>query len=243
MTMHIPRRFLAPMTWTMLSFALAAVLILAASISARAQGIPMTCDQARSYLVDNGGSRTNVVIASRKIVGCGDMAPTTLVAAIRTATPGSVRDSMAQQAAWILSDRRLLDSVIVLSRSAQVTAARRTVALELLTHYADSLAALLPEALSDPMNIVIAHRIHGGYVTGSMPLTSADQVRALDAIDWIGRNESDSTVRTLAKRAHHQLSIRRAPEGARHTNELSRQGDSAHWCVFAYARIAARRGA
>jgi hypothetical protein len=173
--------------------------------------VPMACDVARGWLVQNDGSRTNILVASRRIVTCGDIAPATLMAALRNATAGSVRDTVAREAAWLLSDRRLLDSAIALSRDAQVPASRRLVALELLTHYADSLAALLPGSIDDPSNIVIAHRMHGGYIPGIMPLTSADQTRALDAIDWMGGNESDATVRGLAQRAHHQLLIRRAP--------------------------------
>jgi hypothetical protein len=212
MTMPILIKCTKRPTWTSLYVALVGVsAIFAAPFKARAQSISMTCDQAKNHLVGTGGSRTNIVLASRRIVRCGNMAPTTLMSAIRGAAPGTVRDSVTKEAAWYLSDRRLLDSVIVLSRDGGVTAARRLLALELLTHYADSLAALLPGALSDPSNIVIAHRIHGGYIPGNMPLTPADQARALDAIDWLGRNESDANVRTLAQRAHHQLLIRRQP--------------------------------
>jgi hypothetical protein len=169
----------------------------------------MPCVTARNLLLEDGGSHDYVDIASVRIMNCGDIAPTTLIATLRNATPDSQRDSAAQYAAWALSDRRLFDSVIVLSRCAQVTAARRQVALDLLVHYADSLASLAPGGLSDPIGLVISHRIHGFYIPSSDPLDAGDQDRALAAIWRLAREEPDGRLRRLAKLAAEQLELRR----------------------------------
>ena len=188
----------------------ALALIVAVPGSTRAQpSFPMSCDQARHYLIVEGASRTNIVLASRRIVTCGDMAPTTLMATIRSASPGTVRDTVAKEAAWLLSDRRLLDSVIALSRDLRVGVARRTVALELLTHYADGKASLLPGLQHDPMPLVIAHRMHGDYFSGNAPMDAKDQDRALAAIRQVGLDEPDDDLRLLAKLAAEQLGLRR----------------------------------
>jgi hypothetical protein len=169
----------------------------------------MTCEQARNYL-KQGGERTNVVVASRRIVACGDLAPTTLIAALRIAPPGSARDSVTQEAAWYLSDRRLLDSTIALSRDLHVTGERRGVALALLTHYADSLAYLVPGGLADSSGMVIATLQHGSYVASSYSLTATDQSRALDAIAWIAANEREAGIKALAQAAYSILLRRRS---------------------------------
>jgi hypothetical protein len=105
----------------------------------------------------------------------------------------------------------MLDSVTALSKDLHVTVERRTVALGLLTHYADSLASLLPRGLSDPMEIVIAHRVEGGYVLGGVPLTAEDQVKALQGIGSMSEHEPDSTLKSLARHAYAQLVARGRP--------------------------------
>ena len=165
--------------------ALAGLFSIAAPIMVRAQlPAPMPCTTAANFLTTNTGTRTDILLASSRIVRC-DNAVRTLIAALRTATPNSVRDTTLQHAAWLLSDRRMLDSVTALSQDAHVTVERRTVALALLTHYADSLASLMPGGLNDPVGIVIATRIEGGYVPGGVPLTAADQSTALTRIGWM----------------------------------------------------------
>ena len=169
----------------------------------------MSCEQARNLLVKDGGSRTEILLASGRMVHCGDMAPTTFVVVLRTATRGSVRDSVVKHVAWLLSDRRLLDSVIALSRESGIGVAGRTMALGLLTHYADMHASLLPGLQHEPMPLVIAHEMHGDYILGSVPMDAADQDRAFAAIWHVARNEPDHNLRLLARRAAEQLGLRR----------------------------------
>ena len=129
---------------------------------------------------------------------------------LRETPAGSLRDTVARRSAWYLSDRRMLDSVIALSADTAVDVARRTMALGLLTHYADSLASLLPGVQHDALPIVIAHEMHGRYIAGSLPMRSADHDRALDAIKRVARDEQDPELRLLAKLAAEQLTLRRS---------------------------------
>lgn len=190
--------------------ALGGFLTITAPVTVQGQvPAPMPCITAANFLTINTGTRTDLFLASSCIVRC-DNAVRTLIGALRIAMPNSLRDTTVQQAAWLLSDRRMLDSVTALSRDPSVTVERRTVALALLTHYADSLASLWPGGLNDPVGTVIATRIEGGYLPGGVPLTATDQSTALQSIAWMREHESDPTLKSLAQRAYDQLVFRRS---------------------------------
>jgi hypothetical protein len=168
----------------------------------------MSCSTAQDLLLKNGGSANNVRWAGATIVRCGDAAPSTLIKAIRTVPLNSLRDSVVERAAWILADRRLVDSVIALGKDPQQSINRRTLALKLLTRYSIHSASLIPEAVNDHPPIVIATVEHSEAVAGNVPLDDAASGRALEAMRWISLNDSDAGVRTLAGLAVKQLATR-----------------------------------
>jgi hypothetical protein len=179
-------------------------------LRAQAGGATMTCGAAQDLLLKSGGSAANIVWASRTIIRCGDIAPTTLIAALRKVAVNSLRDSVVQEAAWRLSDRRLVDSVIAYSKQSQQSVARRTLGLKLLTHYVDPMASLHPAGANEPMKIVLVTVPHGAPVLGNAPIASADQLRALDAIRWMSTNDPDAGIRAIATLAAKELDYRRA---------------------------------
>ena len=179
-------------------------------LRAQAGGATMTCGAAQDLLLENGGTAANIVWASRTIIRCGDVAPTTLIAALRKVAVNSLRDSVVQEAAWRLSDRRLVDSVIAYSKQSQQSVGRRTVGLKLLTHYVDPMAALHPAGANEPMKIVLVTVTHGAPVLGNEPIASADKLRALDAIRWMSTNDPDAGIRAVATLAAKELDYRRA---------------------------------
>ncbi len=178
--------------------------LLAPARSSRAQQT-LTCDQARTTLLANGASRAQLVLATAKIINCGDMAPGTVVATLRRATPNSTRDTLAQAAAFNLFDRRLLDSVRVLALDASQSAARRQVYLRLLTRYAAPLAAVDTTALNAESPKVLGAGGDGVGVQGTSPLGVEGRNSARATIQAMGYHDPDPRLRKLASLVGDQL--------------------------------------
>jgi hypothetical protein len=194
--------------WTKRSALVAvSLLLIALLVPAESSGAQqtLTCDQARTTLLTNGGSRAQLVLATAKIIHCGDMAPTTVAATLRRATPNSTRDTLAQAAAFTLFDRRLLDSVRVLALDASQTAARRQVYLRLLTRYAAPLAAIDTTSLGQEPPKVLGAGGDGDGVVGTSPLGLEGRNWARATIQTMGFHDPDPRLRKLANAVGDQL--------------------------------------
>jgi hypothetical protein len=190
------------------ALACAAGTMLAVNSADAQSNLTMSCETARNVLLATTGEPDNIRLAGATIVRCGDLAPKTLIAAIRNVAVGSLRDSVAQDAAWILSDRRLVDSVIALGKSPQTSGPRRRVAIKLLTHYVDPSARLRPLGAGQPMQLVIGTVNHPELVIGNVPIIPEAQDRALNALRWMATNDPGVETKTLARLAAEQLTLR-----------------------------------
>jgi hypothetical protein len=165
----------------------------------------MPCDTASVLLTNEGQTAARLEEAASTIVGCGDMAPTTIAKALRTALSGTVRDSAAQYAAWFLADRRLIDSVAVLGKDASQTVSKRRAFLKLLARYVVPSAAVYTENAQGASDYVLGVLSDADVVDGNQPITASDRARALDAIVWMGVNDPNLDVRRVANLAGAQL--------------------------------------
>lgn len=209
----IPTHICTMRRGAIVSGAIVAFLMLVAHADFASAQTPTTaaCNSARDLLLkSNGGNRTDLVIASNTIIRCGDMAPSTIMAVLRTATPNSLRDSLGQRSAWSLADGRLLDSIAHLSRSPQASVARRTFALALLMRYIDPSAALNPAGATQRLKPVIVTITDDDPIIGNVPIDDIRRTIALDFIGAVGTEDPDPTLRTLASIVKQKLEFRLA---------------------------------
>src|SRR5688572_1687755 len=152
------------------------VCVCSTALSAQA----MSCATARQTILSNGSKRDALIEASAVIVRCGDLAPNTIVAALRKAAPGSLRDTLARGNAYTLRDARLADSVAVLALDPQQSLARRTFYLGLLVRYVSPHAGLNAFAAADPMTPVLIYQPHTGVIDGNQPMLDyhRDRIRS-----------------------------------------------------------------
>jgi hypothetical protein len=163
------------------------------------------CGEAQATLLSDGATRQQVVSAMAKIVHCGDIAPGTIVAALRRATPNTTRDTIAHAGAWSLFDRRLLDSVRVLALDYSQPTARRIAHLQLLTRYAVPSVAVDTSSIHHDHPSVLVSMTDGGGWQGTRPLGLEDRKWARASIQAMAHRDPDARLRKLAGLVAEQL--------------------------------------
>jgi len=169
------------------------------------------CEKARSILAETRPTREQSSWAYGRIVVCGDLAPNAIASGLLNASAGSPADSFAFNAAWSLSDRRLLEAVRLLARNTSTPAAKRMDAIVLLGRYVSPEQFLRPEGVDDSFGMVVGIISDGEPFSGTEPITFADRVRAMDTIRRVGVNDPNRRVRRFAKLAAQQLNFSSGP--------------------------------
>jgi len=164
-----------------------------------------TCAQAKSTVLAEGQTRSQLQQAWSVIVKCGDDAPPTIVKALRLAVPFTVKDTLARHAAWTLADRRLTDSVIFLAKDAAQSSGRRKELMRLLAHYYNPVVTLYPLSASDSNSSVLRYLLDAEPLEGNQPMVQSDRDRALSAIVWMKTNDPSLEVRKLAAAVAYQI--------------------------------------
>ncbi len=143
--------------------------------------------------------------ASAIILSCGDDAADAIGDALLNAPVGSTADTIAFNAAWELSDKRLLESVRGIARNTTLPMERRRQAVALLTRYAEPSTSLILKALTGDFPFVLASVSDSDPSQGAQPLTSADRLLALETMRIVGSTDPDPALRRLATLAAEQL--------------------------------------
>jgi len=184
---------------------LASALVYPAPLAAQS----ITCDQARKTLLAANSKRAALFSAGSHMLGCLSEAPGTIASGLRRATPGTVQDTVLQQGAYLLNDRRLVDSVRALAVDQSQALARRRLYLQLLTRYISPGTSIDMSAASAEKLLALVGSGDEESVTGAQPIDEAARVRALGTIYSMKQSDSDTGLRTLANMVYHELYRRR----------------------------------
>ena len=163
------------------------------------------CDQASKTLLDPTSKRMDLYNAAQTIVACGDLAPGTIVAALRRAPINSTLDTLVRFDAFSLFDRRLADSIRALAVDPNEGKARRIMYLQLLTRYAAPQAGVDTSAVTAKRFTAIVIQPHSQWIAGSQPLTASDRANARSTILSMAMNDPDANLRELAMTVYHDL--------------------------------------
>jgi len=173
-----------------------------------AQG-SMTCTQAKNTLTANNPKRADLFRAASHIFACLNDAPGAIATGLRRAPAGSVRDTVLNQAAYLLFDRDLVDSVRVLALDQSQALAKRLGYLQLLTRYVSPGTGIDLTAATSGKLMALAGAGGGqGGVPGVKPMDIATRDRAIDTMYSMKLNESDAGLRALANMVYHELYYR-----------------------------------
>jgi hypothetical protein len=167
----------------------------------------MSCETARQTILSNGSKRDALIEASSVIVRCEDLAPNTIVAAIRKATPGSLRDTLALGNAHTLRDARLADSIAVLAKDPQQSLARRTFFVGLLVRYINPHAGLNASTVNHAVPAVLVYLPHTGVIDGNQRMLDYHRERIRSQILSVSYHDSDANLRKLAGLAAEQVTL------------------------------------
>lgn len=184
--------------WTMLL-----MCVLSTPLSAQA----MSCATARQTILANNPKRDVLIEASAVIERCGDLAPNTIVAALRKAAEGSFRDTLARGNAYTLRDARLADSIAVLAGDPQQSLARRTSYLGLLVRYINPHAGLNASTANNTVPAVLVYLPHTGVIDGNQPIMDYHRDRIRSHIVGISNHDPDANLRKLADLAASQVTL------------------------------------
>jgi hypothetical protein len=168
----------------------------------------MTCNQAKAILVANNSQRADMFGAASRILGCLDDAPGAVATGLRRATAGSMQDTVLTEDAYILFDRRLVDSVRALAVDQSQILAKRQSYLLLLTRYISPGTGIDFTAASTGKLMTLSASGGREGVTGAEPIDGAARERALASMYSMKLNDSDAGLRALAGMVYDELSHR-----------------------------------
>ncbi len=172
-----------------------------------AQG-SMTCNQAKAILVADTSQRADMFRAASRILGCPGDAPGAIATGLRGATAGSMKDTVLAQDAYILFDRRLVDSVRALAVDQSQALAKRQRYLLLLTRYISPGTGIDFTAASTGKLMALSASGGREGLTGLQPIDGSARERALASIYSMYQNDSDAGLRALASMVYHELYYR-----------------------------------
>jgi len=168
----------------------------------------MTCNQAKVILVADTSQRADMFRAASRILGCLGDAPGAIATGLRGAAAGSMQDTALTQDAYLLFDRRLVDSVRVLAVDQSQALSKRQGYLLLLTRYISPGTGIDFTAASTGKLMALSGSGGREGVTGSQPIDGSARERALSSIYAMKQNDSEAGLRALASMVYHELDSR-----------------------------------
>jgi hypothetical protein len=108
-------------------------------------------------------------------------------------------------AAWSLADRRLVDSIIVLSKDPSQATSRRLQFLGFLTRYVNPHVVIDNNARGPGGGLALVELTDAIPFVGNQPIDQPASDRAYAAIVWMSTNDPNAETRRLAAAVAQQL--------------------------------------